>query len=72
MGRKKTERPELPATGAEPAANPRAELKVVRLELPREYHRRFRIMAAQHDTTMAILARKIVTDFIDRESKPMK
>lgn len=45
------------------------ELKVVRLALPESHHDEFRIMAAREKTNMAILARRIVMEWIDRQRK---
>ena len=60
MARKSTEKAEMPAT-----KNPSA-LKIVRLELPREYHRLLRMAAAADETNMALLARKFVMEALDR------
>jgi hypothetical protein len=56
MATKKTEKPPMPAT--------QAELRSVRLQLPQEDHKKLRRLAADHDTNMALLARKIVQDYI--------
>ncbi len=65
MGRKKTtEKKEMPTiTDA---------LKLVRLELPPAYHRDLRVIAAKQETTMAILARKLLQDYIDGQRKAGK
>jgi hypothetical protein len=62
MAKKKTEKPAMPAT--------QAELRSVRLQLPPEDHRKLRRLAADRDTNMAILARRIVLDWIARH--PLK
>jgi hypothetical protein len=42
------------------------ELRVVRLALPPEDHREFRKLAAAEETNMALLARRIVREYIAR------
>lgn len=61
MARKKTEKPEMPAT--------EAELRVVRLALPPEDHKEFRKLAAEEETNMALLARRIIQEYIARRRK---
>lgn len=61
MAKKKTEAPKMPAT--------EVEMRVVRLALPPEDHREFRKLAAAEETNMALLARRIVTDWIARKRK---
>lgn len=51
----------MPATGA--------ALRVVRLALPPEDHREFRKLAAAEETNMALLARRIVQEYIARRRK---
>jgi hypothetical protein len=63
MARKKTEATRMPATEVE------AVLRVVRLALPPEDHKLFRKLAAGEETNMAILARRIVQEFIARKRK---
>jgi hypothetical protein len=58
MARKKAERPEMTTT--------QSELKYVRLQLPRDIHKQFRILAVQQDTDMANLARRIVEEYVAR------
>jgi hypothetical protein len=58
MARKKTEKPAMPAT--------QPELRSVRLYLPIEDHRKLRRLAADNDTNMALLARRIVQEWIGR------
>jgi hypothetical protein len=60
MARKKVETPKMPVTEAKP------ELKIVRLELPREYHRLLRMAAAADETNMALMARKFVMEALDK------
>jgi hypothetical protein len=61
MARKKTGRTEMPAT--------EAELRVVRLALPPDDHREFRKLAAAEETNMALLARRVIQDYIARHRK---
>ena len=56
MARKKTENAPMPAT--------QTELRAVRLELPPGDHKRLKVLAAERDTNMALLARKIVQDYL--------
>lgn len=56
MARKKTEAPKVPAT--------EIELRVVRLALPPEDHKEFRKLAAAEETNMALLARRIIQEYI--------
>jgi hypothetical protein len=62
MARKKTEKPAMPAT--------QPEMRSVRLYLPLDDHRRLRRLAADNETNMAILARRIVQDYIAKH--PLK
>jgi hypothetical protein len=62
MARKKTGDSTMPAT--------RQELRAVRLYLPAEVHKKFRRLAADEETNMALLARKIVQDYV--ASHPLK
>jgi hypothetical protein len=65
MGRKKsTENPAMPATVE--------KMKLVRLELPAAYHRDLRIIAAKQETNMALIARKLLQDFIDQQRRAGK
>lgn len=48
------------------------QLKLVRLELPPAYHRDLRVIAAKQDTTMAVLSRKLLMEFIDQQRKAGK
>jgi hypothetical protein len=60
MARKRAEEPKVPTT--------KSELKYVRLQLPRDIHKQFRILAVQQDTDMANLARKIVEEYVARHT----
>ena len=60
MASKKTETPKMPAT---------EELRVVRLALPPQDHREFRKLAAAEETNMALLARRIVQEYIAQKRK---
>jgi hypothetical protein len=58
MARKKPEEvPKMPAT---------TELRAVRLHLPLDDHRKLRRLAADQDTNMALLTRKIVQEYLAR------
>ena len=46
-----------------------AEMRAVRLYLPLEDHRKLRRLAADNDTNMALMARKIVMDHLARVSR---
>lgn len=61
MARKKTESPAMPTT--------EAELRVVRLALPPDDHREFRKLAAAEETNMALLARRVIQEYIARQKK---
>jgi hypothetical protein len=56
MAKKTVEKPKMPVT--------QAELRSVRLQLPPDDHKKLRRLAADQDTNMAILARKIVLDYL--------
>jgi hypothetical protein len=56
MAKKTGEKPKVQAT--------QVELKLVRLELPPEEQRKLRMLAASENTSMAILARRIVLEYI--------
>lgn len=62
MARKKTEKPKMAATEVE------AELRVVRLALPPDEHQQFRVLAAKEGTNMALLARRIVREYIAKNA----
>lgn len=47
-----------------PVTATEAEMKVVRLELPLDVHKAFRIAAAEEGVSMAVLARKAVDDLL--------
>jgi hypothetical protein len=47
-----------------------AELRPVRLALPPEEHRKLRRLAADQDTNMALLVRRIVLEYIARHYMP--
>jgi hypothetical protein len=66
MARKKAEEPEMPAPATKPL------LRLVRLELPGDYHRDLRVIAAKQETTMAILARKLISEYVDQQRKAGK
>jgi hypothetical protein len=64
---KKTGEPKMPAK-PKMAAND-LNLRVVRLALPREDHREFRKLAAAEETNMALLARRVIQEYIARRRK---
>lgn len=45
------------------------DLKFVRLQLAPNYHRALRKIAADHETSMAVMVREVLMDYIDRHSK---
>jgi hypothetical protein len=61
MARKKTGPTKMQAT--------ETELRVVRLALPPEDHREFRKLAAAEETNMALLARRVIQEYIARQRK---
>lgn len=63
MARKKTEKPVTPATEAQ------SELRAVRLYLPKEHHKMLRKLAADEETNMALLARRIVSEYVVKHSQ---
>jgi hypothetical protein len=61
MARKKTEAAKMPTATD--------ELRLVRLQLPPAEHKEFRKLAAEEETNMALLARRVVLDYIARKRK---
>ena len=59
MGRKRTEKPKMPA-----AAEPEVKTKPVRLDLDPEIHRKLRVVAAEQGKTMAVFAREAVEKWV--------
>jgi hypothetical protein len=56
-------------TGGNPKTQvTQTELKVVRLQLPLEDQRKLRMLAASENTSMAILARRVMQDDIARHA----
>lgn len=56
------------------SANPdavEAALRLVRLQLPPAEHKEFRKLAAEEETNMALLARRVILDYIARKRKEM-
>lgn len=45
------------------------ELRLVRLQLPPAEHKEFRKLAADEETSMALLARRLVLEYIARRRK---
>jgi hypothetical protein len=56
MARKKTVQPMEPAKAA--------EMRFVRLQLPLEDQRALRLLAAEKDSSMAVLARTIIQEYL--------
>ncbi len=52
--------------GRPPMITTETDMKVVRLELPPDVHRAFRIAAAEDGVSMAVLARKAVDELLAR------
>jgi hypothetical protein len=52
-----------------PASATSDEVRAVRLELPIELHKQFRIEAAKEDTSMAAIARRLVEEWMARRAK---
>ena len=50
----------MPTTQAQP------DLRAVRLYLPKEHHKMLRKLAADEETNMALMARRIVMDYLDK------
>jgi hypothetical protein len=64
MQRVKKGKPDMPATA-------QTELRSIRLQISASDQKKFRLLAVQADTNMAILARKLVLDYIAaHEPKP--
>lgn len=59
MPRKKNEGKPVDATGS--------EMKIVRLELTVEQHKRLRLAAARKELSMAALAREVMNEYLDKE-----
>jgi hypothetical protein len=58
MAKKSGENPKMPASATE------TELRSVRLQLPVDDHKKLRRLAADQDTNMAILARRVMMEYI--------
>ncbi len=61
MARKKTEALKMPTATD--------ELRLVRLQLPPAEHKEFRKLAAEEETNMALLARRVILEYIERKRK---
>jgi hypothetical protein len=61
MARKKAEAPKMPTTVD--------ELRLVRLQLPAAEHKEFRKLAAEEETNMALLARRVILEYIARKRR---
>lgn len=66
MARKKTEKTPMPATDTA------AEMKAVRLYLPADVQQRLRVLAAEEGTNMALMARKIVMEYVAKRPRGEK
>jgi len=62
MARKKKEKPAVPAI--EEATD-----KFVRLVIPADIHRDFRVLAAKEGVGMAVLASRIIVEFVESKRK---
>jgi hypothetical protein len=60
MARKKVENPPMPAVEAKP--------KPIRLALSPDLHQQFRVEAALQGTNMAILARRIIEEYLAKHA----
>jgi hypothetical protein len=60
MARKLPEKPPMQTT--------EAKMMGIRLYVPRDVHKQFRILAAQHETDMATLARRVVEEYVARNA----
>ncbi len=49
-----------------PATTTPDQLRAVRLELPLDLHKQFRIEAAKEDTSMAAIARRLVEEWMTK------
>ena len=63
MARKKTEKREMPATEEE------VTMRAVRLYLASEVYADFKVLAAKEDVPMAILARRVIEDYVESKRK---
>jgi hypothetical protein len=63
MARKKMEASMMPIASE--------ELRLVRLQLPASAHKEFRKLAAEDETNMALLARRVILEYITRRRKEM-
>jgi hypothetical protein len=63
MAKKRSEKPEMPATANEPKTKP------VRLDLPPDVHRLLRLVAADEEMSMASYARELLEKHLRDEAK---
>lgn len=66
MARKKEEPKEMPAVAPE-----KTETKPVRLDLSLRSHRLLRLIAAQHDKSMAAFAKETLDETLERLAKEL-
>lgn len=45
------------------------DMKAIRLAVPADVHKKFRIIAINQDTNMSHLAQKLVEDFVEQHSR---
>jgi hypothetical protein len=57
---------------AMPATASPEKVRAVRLELPLDLHKQFRIEAAKEDTSMAAIARRLVEEWMAKKAKGSK
>jgi hypothetical protein len=57
---------------AVPATETTDQVRAVRLELPIELHKQFRIEAAKEDTSMAAIARRLVEEWMAKRTRGAK
>jgi hypothetical protein len=55
-----------------PATETAEQVRAVRLELPLDIHKEFRIEAAKEDTSMAAIARRLVEEWIAKRKAGKK
>ena len=58
MARKKVEKPKVPATEEE------TRMRAVRLFLTADIYSEFKVMAAKDDVPMAVLARRVIEEYV--------
>jgi hypothetical protein len=51
-----------------PMQTTEAKMMGIRLYVPRDVHKQFRVLAAQNETDMATLARRVVEEYVARHA----